>query len=61
MIMVKKFLKNYRLNYNVELNFFQCNIEPSGISFLYYFGLEGDGSIELVNPMNKMVNFKIVL
>ncbi|GES73190.1 glycoside hydrolase family 63 protein [Rhizophagus clarus] len=28
--------------------------EPSETSFLYYFGLEGDGSIELVNPLNKM-------
>ncbi|RIA87932.1 Glycoside Hydrolase Family 63 protein [Glomus cerebriforme] len=30
------------------------NTEPSGISFLYYFGLEGEGSIDLVNPLNKM-------
>ncbi|CAI2190994.1 5523_t:CDS:10, partial [Funneliformis geosporum] len=28
--------------------------EPSRISILYYFGLEGDGSIELVNSLNKM-------
>ncbi|CAG8620125.1 14944_t:CDS:10 [Funneliformis caledonium] len=27
---------------------------PSRISILYYFGLEGDGSIELVNSLNKM-------
>ncbi|CAB4480583.1 glycoside hydrolase [Rhizophagus irregularis] len=30
------------------------NNKPSGISFLYYFGLEGDGSIELTNPLDEM-------